>query len=257
LNEVSTAQPDYYGGRILRSRRAIDPLTLLWADDGHDEASQTSRIELHEHLAGVTRKAVDFARAAGLPESLVEVIRLSAESHDLGKADPRTQILFHGSEAPAFAAVSAGELLAKSNHRFANGAAYRRLYRIAGLPLGARHETLSVALAKSEFQGRAGPEDRDLMFHLIAAHHGFGRPFLKPLETFDDEPDQIDLRPLDLNYIGVSDYGAAALSGGVAERFQSLQIKYGWWGLAWLETLLRLADWAQSADEQTPFPELR
>jgi CRISPR-associated endonuclease/helicase Cas3 len=254
-NEASIAQPDYYNGAILRSCRAIDPLTLLWADDGYDEASQTSKVLLRQHLADVAHRAVDFARGAGLPERLIEVLRVSAELHDLGKADPRTQVLFHGSEAPAFAAVNAGHLLAKSNHRFANAAAYLRLYRIAGLPLGARHETLSVALAESESSGLAKPGDRDLMLHLIAAHHGFARPFLKPLETIDGDPDEIDLRPLELKYVGATDYGAAALSSGVAERFQSLQESYGWWGLAWLETLFRLADWAQSAAEQKPFPE--
>jgi CRISPR-associated endonuclease/helicase Cas3 len=93
------------------------------------------------------------------------------------------------------------------------------------------------------------------MLHLIAAHHGFARPFLKPLETIDGDPDEIDLRPLELNFVGATDYGAAALSSGVAERFQSLQTSYGWWGLAWLETLLRLADWAISAEEQKRFPE--
>jgi len=256
-SDLNVDRPIHYNkGAILRSHRAADHLTLLWLDDGNDEASQTLEVMLRPHLSDVARRAVEFAGGAGLSKSLIEVFRVGGELHDLGKADLRTQILFHGGELPAIAAVKAGRFLAKSNHRF-NVAAYRRLFRIAGLPLGARHETLSVALAESRSSGLANPEDHDLMLHLIAAHHGFARPFLKPLETTDSEPNEVDLRPLGLNYVGTTDYSAATLSSGVAERFQSLQKRFGWWGLAWLETLLRLADWAQSAAEQEPFPELK
>lgn len=254
FEEINLPKVPIKYGAILRSRLAIDPMTLLWADDGHDEASQTVEVPLEKHLANVTLRAVAFAQSAGLPKPLIETIRVAAELHDIGKADPRTQVLFHGSEARAFAEVKAGRLLAKSNHRFANGAAYRRLYHIAGLPLGARHETLSVALAEAEETHLAKAANPDAALHLIAAHHGYARPFLKPLESSDDEPDTVDLSPLGVNYTGAASYAAAALSGGVAERFLTLQQRFGWWGLAWLETLLRLADWAQSAAEQPRFP---
>lgn len=252
--EVEVIRNEFYPGAILRSRVAVDPLTALWADDGNDEASQTAsrtqRVLLKNHLSQVADLARRFASLSGLPEPLVSTISRAAELHDVGKADPRTQVIFFGSEPPAFAAVKSGELLAKSSHRFTTKAAYRQLLQLAGLPTGARHETLSVFLAANDPNALSGVEDEELALHLIAAHHGFARPLLRPLSLPDAEPDTVDLHPLGLNYSGPTSYDAASFASAVPERFIRLQQHYGWWGLAWLETLLRLADWSQSAAEQ-------
>ncbi|MCX6853271.1 MAG: hypothetical protein NTV80_00020, partial [Verrucomicrobia bacterium] len=45
--------------------------------------------------------------------------------------------------------------------------------------------------------------------------------------------------------------GLERLDSGISERFWQLQARFGPWGLAWLESLFRLADQQVSASEQT------
>ena len=65
----------------------------------------------------------------------------------------------------------------------------------------------------------------DLAMHLIATHHGRGRPHF-PKGGFD--PD--------------CEAKSDAIHTESMRRFARLQRKYGWWYLAWLENLLRCAD---------------
>src|SRR5262249_11633353 len=68
---------------------------------------------------------------------------------------------------------------------------------------------------------------RDLVLHLIAAHHGRGRPHFPADEAIDSE------RP---------ESSAEVVAIEVPRRFARLQRIYGRWGLAYLESLLRAAD---------------
>ncbi len=95
---------------------------------------------------------------------------------------------------------------------------------------------------------RAQAHDWDLVQHLVASHHGHCRPFapfaedVNPVEVvFSDGP--VELR-------ASSAHGLESLGSGVSDRFWRLVRRYGWFGLAWLEAILRLADHRRSEREQ-------
>ena len=113
---------------------------------------------------------------------------------------------------------------------------------------------LSMQLA----EGAAGlPDDavrRDLVLHLIASHHGYARPFA-PVCLDDDPPDvSVSLDGINLSITAGQrkEHPAHRLDSGVAERFWRLTRHFGWWGLAYLEAILRLADWRGSEQPGTP-----
>jgi CRISPR-associated endonuclease/helicase Cas3 len=95
----------------------------------------------------------------------------------------------------------------------------------------------------------AGNEERDLALHLVASHHGHARP----LAPFREESSSAAVAAPDFDppiqwQAGGADYiPAHHLGSGVPERFWRLTRHYGWWGLAVLEAMLRLADWQASA----------
>jgi len=114
-----------------------------------------------------------------------------------------------------------------------------------GLPPGFRHEVLSLLFAAKGVDPIHGT--RDLILHLIASHHGRCRPFA---------PVAIDNSATCLTFEEISICGEervgepqACLTIEAADRFWNLTRQYGWWGLAYLEALLRLADWKASDNE--------
>lgn len=108
-------------------------------------------------------------------------------------------------------------------------------------PRGYRHEFGSLREFTDDFNSGKLHDDSghpisqdvfDLAAHLIATHHGRGRPhfahggFDPECESRSDEIHTESIR-----------------------RFARLQKKYGWWRLAWLENLLRCADALASSDQ--------
>ena len=235
------------GGLVLRGDRvrAASGSGAGTLTDEDDAYSATVEVLLDAHLEGVAAWALHFGRGAGLPETLVQDLGLAARLHDQGKADPRQQTIFHGGNPWA---AASGVLLAKSAHYPASRSEYHRACRASGFPIGGRHELLSAALAESAPDLLASAHDPDLVLHLVASHHGRCRPFAPVVR--DPDPVHVETVSGEHAMAANSDTGLERLDSGVPERFWLLVRRYGWWGLAWLEALLRVADHRCSEHEQ-------
>lgn len=207
-----------------------------------DAASASSRVTLEAHSAGVVREVDALLDRLQLAADLRDALGRAALWHDAGKAEPRFQVMLHGGDA--LAAAMADEVLAKSGMDPLDTAAWESARASAGWPTGARHEALSVALLASTATPQAHAA---LVAHLIAAHHGAARPFFRPF--VDDLDDVAEVTIAGERARSVVAHGLTRLDSGVADRFWSLVPTYGWYGLAFLEAVLRLADQRQSARE--------
>lgn len=234
---------------LSRARSARD-------DEDHADADDLTSVaapqELDSHLEAVARIGWTFATEC-TAEDLSRAIELAGRLHDLGKADERFQVFLCGSELAAAAAPSP---LAKSDGVPLTARQRSRLGRAVGLPLGFRHEMLSSTVTELAELIPADQDDRDLVLHLIESHHGHARPFA-PVVPDDQAPGvrytssngsvEIDVPPPRLREVAAP----YELGSGVAERFLTLQTRFGWWGLAYLEAILRLADWTASQNAES------
>ena len=202
-----------------RGRRAPEQGKPVTEDD---VLACTARrpIALDEHTDGVVQLVERFTATLGLPAPIAEDLRLAALLHDAGKIDERFQLFLVGGD---WWNRPEGSALAKSGRPHSRAA-----WISAGLPKGWRHEALSVRLAATH-RCFAAAHDPLLVLWLIGTHHGLGRPFF----GFTD-PEGGNQGPQSLAY----DFNGLDW----ASLFGSLRLRYGTWGLAHLETILRLAD---------------
>jgi len=218
---------------------------LPFFTDADDTSSLTVPTPLATHLDGVARRAERFARACGLPAALVDDLRLAGELHDLGKAEPRFQRLLHGGDR--LAAALAEQPLAKGGLDPTDILSWQRAWQCAGLPVGFRHEGVSVALAEVEHDRLSQAHDAELVTYLIGVHHGRGRCF-QPVCS-DPAPTTVTVDYRGRNFRAGSEHGLHRLERGWTALFWKLVGRYGAWGLAYCEALLRLADRAQTQEE--------
>ncbi|MBM0238671.1 type I-U CRISPR-associated helicase/endonuclease Cas3 [Micromonospora sp. ATA32] len=217
------------------------------ADDDSEAATSSLAypglpIALDAHQQQVAACAAQMARNLGLPAKLIASVAAAARLHDEGKRDLRFQtMLFAGRRA---AAELAPEPLAKSGIDPSNRVEARRARDAAGYPRGMRHEALSARIAALHLTEHPQDLDPALVLHLVASHHGRSRPLLPPV--------------VDKNPVKVAVPGLPALSSDETvdwespSRFANLNTSYGRWGLALLETVVRLADiWCSIRPEET------
>ena len=221
LVHESEDEPDTPPGmRLVRSvKRAVenDEVLLWWhlyaaSRFADDDGSRSSRDELllDVHLQRSEAWAARLAQRLGLPEPQQMALVRAGRSHDLGKQRRVWQRSIKRYKDPP---------LAKGPMQPSELAHYRH-------ELGSLHD--------GDFSGLSG-EARDLALHAIAAHHGRARPHFPVVESYDPE---------------VNDDVVAELVREVPLRFDRLQRRYGRWGLAWLESILRAADGLGSGTDE-------
>lgn len=200
-------------------------------EDGSSLAGTPRLLEDHNREVGTT--AHWTAKKLGLNSTLVKTLCLAGRYHDLGKADPRFQLMLY--DADPLAAAS-GPLRAKSGRDPSDPAA-RQARALARVPSGFRHEALSARIVEQHVQTDQDV-DRELLVHLVAAHHGRARPLHEPLIDPDAQPLQLDIDQTRVEVPPMRNQTSLA----EADRFERLCRRYGWWGLAYLEAIVRMAD---------------
>ncbi len=223
----------------------------LFADDDDLTSAGAREASLDEHSELVMRTVEKLAGLC-LPEEHHTVLRLAAWWHDPGKLDERFQVLLH--QGDELAALSTDIPLAKSAFIPTSPGRRRALREASGLPGTFRHEMLSVQIAERH---APLPDDRDLadlFLHLVASHHGHARPFA-PIST-DPHPPAVEGRLGETHLVLSAEERARwtphRVDSGLADRFWRLTRRYGWWGLAYLEAIVRLGDWYASGLVKKP-----
>lgn len=204
--------------------------------DDQNSPAAGKQVSLDQHHAAVATTAATYAANLGLDQSIQEAVWMAAAWHDLGKLDPRFQVMLH--RGNRIAAAAADEPLAKSGMDPADRSAFRRAQIASGYPAGSRHELLSSRLAQTILADNpAEGLDVDLVLHLIAAHHGRSRPLIE--SAHDADPPRV---VVSINGRHIDQFADSGVDWAAPARFHDLQLRYGRWGLALLETLVRLAD---------------
>lgn len=188
-------------------------------------APEGTRVTLAAHQAAVADRARVLAGQAGLGPEITAALYLAGAHHDDGKADRRFQSVRLG-------AAGEPDPLAKS----LPGATVRQLRERqgeGGLPAGWRHEQKSVADCWDEIHAQ---DDADplLVARLVGTSHGRGRHgFPHASSRLGGDCDDTEWQER-----------AAMLfdEGGWDELIEITQARYGVWGCAYLEALLRAAD---------------
>jgi CRISPR-associated endonuclease/helicase Cas3 len=93
------------------------------------------------------------------------------------------------------------------------------------------------------------PPLRHLLVHLVTSHHGYDRPFAPVV--LDPAPPEVAIPEWSVRVATEQrlECPLHRLESGIADRFWSLTRHFRWWGLAYLEAVLRLADQRASQRE--------
>jgi CRISPR-associated endonuclease/helicase Cas3 len=179
------------------------------------------------NAAAIAAKCFPDKSALAVDEpDLRRCLIVAAHLHDLGKNRAQWQ---RNLGNLAYDSAKPETILAKS----ASG------MRVRNVAEHYRHEFGSIKDGNREVDFAVlSDTERDIVLHIVAAHHGRARPHFPSDEIFDYTSDSLE--------------ELASLATEIPRRFARLQERFGRWGLAWLESILRAADYAASAGIVAP-----
>ena len=189
---------------------------------GDGDGSKTSKLPVagQVHTDDVTRNVEQIVNGLPLPDELKAAIIVAAKFHDLGKRRVLWQRSIGNPTPVNWWAKSGGKFKPRNL-----GDAYRHEF-------GSLVDVLDPNQPHFDEFKALSDDMQEVVLHLIAVHHGMGRPHFPTDYIFDPEPKGANVEQI---------------AAEVPQRFARLQRKYGRWGLAYLESLLRAADWSASA----------
>lgn len=243
-----------------------------WYGSDHASEGQEGCVEtLYDHLRAVRGEAQVLSERLELPADHGEALVSAALWHDVGKAHAAFQTAMRDAVEDAPSHV----LLAKSGGR---SIPHYRTVDGDGNALDRRHFRHELASTLTWLSHNRDHPERDLVAYLIAAHHGKvrmglralpreraapgGRRYargvwegdiLPELRLPPEAPEGTDdarvgrVVPQTRLSLAIMELGRSAAGPSWTERTRSLLADLGPFRLAWLEALLRVADWRGSS----------
>lgn len=265
-----------YDPKLGFAPEAPSPVTVLdvaTADseetyDGDWRSFQQHAVQLATHLVDVEDEAGALASKLALSDEQTDALKLAGRWHDLGKAHSAFQGMLHLADkkldsSALWAKAGDGEgKRTRPRYRIetANGSFEERRYF--------RHELASML---AWIQHRSSHRSSDLIAYLIAAHHGKVRTSLRALPD-EKGPPEFERRyargvwdgdsvpafaisnreqvPESSLRLEIMEMGDGAMGPSWANRVARLLKEHGPFQLAWMEALVRIADWRASRKEQ-------
>ena len=262
-------------GMSTASKKPVAPVVDLTLEDT-PEADEDERLSLlgrpvplSMHLCDVEDAALKLCDSLEMDDRVRQAVACAARWHDVGKAHPA----FQGMIQQAFddTEKAARTIWAKSPGSHGRP---RYVLAINGEETERRHfrHELASMLAWLEHRGETNEIDTDLVAYLILAHHGKLRMRLRTLPG-ESEPadDRLFCRgvwagdrlpevtacnreriPETVLRLDVMRLGQGSQGPSWTARTAGLLKRHGPFRLAWMEALVRLADWRASSMEMNP-----
>ncbi|HEY8587354.1 MAG TPA: CRISPR-associated helicase Cas3' [Rhodanobacter sp.] len=259
-------------GFVPASNMRVDTVTVQTADDEADsnDGDPLTQIgcwvSLPQHLGDVATDAAALCQSLHIDAALAAAVTEAGRWHDLGKAHEAFQNALEDSGHDPDGTPP----WAKSNGR----GRLRYFVETADEKQPRKHFRHELASMLAWLEHGSRDTHHDLIAYLIAAHHGKVRMGLRtlpgesepkgdreklfargvwdgdhlPALAFDGREVPETTLHLDIMQLGRSERQGASWTA----RTQALLKQHGPFRLAWLETLVRIADWRASAREAKP-----